>query len=165
MLSATGRGHFVGLQMNVLNPMEYFWWGEGDEKIWVDDDDFPSIFGTGTEDYFGYAWCVQYFKFTHAYHGVSLPTREYLAFAQALPFPFFWEWLSNITPRAAAVSQYRWHFIDLIPFEKNFRFDMEIYHHRDTVVDVNAIAYWYAEPGSEDDATMPELGTRVVWNP
>ena len=32
------------------------WWGEGDEKIWVDGESFPSIFGTGTEDYFGGAW-------------------------------------------------------------------------------------------------------------
>ena len=33
------------------------WWGEGDEKIYVDGEDFPSHFGTGTEDYYGYAWC------------------------------------------------------------------------------------------------------------
>ena len=33
------------------------WWGEGDEKIYVDDESFPSHFGTGTEDYYGYAWC------------------------------------------------------------------------------------------------------------
>ena len=33
------------------------WWGEGDEKIYVDGEKFPSHFGTGTEDYYGYAWC------------------------------------------------------------------------------------------------------------
>ena len=33
------------------------WWGEGDEKFFVDGEKFPSTFGTGSEDYFGYAWC------------------------------------------------------------------------------------------------------------
>lgn len=164
LLGVKGRGHFVGLQMNVLNPLKYFWWGEGDEKIFVDDEEFPSVFGTGTEDYFGYAWCVQYFKFTHAYHGISLPTSELLAIAQALPIPFFWEWLSGLTPKKAAVSQYRWHFIDLIPFEKSFVFDMEIWHQKETEIDVNATAYWYASPGSEDDSIEPDLVKRQVWN-
>ncbi|HUT55146.1 MAG TPA: glycoside hydrolase family 172 protein [bacterium] len=163
MLEAHGRGHFVGLEMNVRNPMEYFWWGEGDEKVWVDQDQFPSIFGTGTEDYFGYAWCVQYFKFTHAYHGVSLPTREWLAAPQVLTVPWLWEAVSNATGRAAIVSQYRWQILDAIPFESGLRFDMEIYHHRDTTIDVNATAFWYAAPGGGDDATEPDLAAREVW--
>ena len=43
------------------------WWGEGDEKFFVDGEKFPSTFGTGSEDYFGYAWgdCT---LFQHAYH-------------------------------------------------------------------------------------------------
>jgi hypothetical protein len=166
MVDVKGRGHFVGLQMNVRNPMEYFWWGEGDEKVWVDDDQFPSVFGTGTEDYFGYAWCFQYIRFVHAFHGVSVPTREWLIVPQIiLPVPFLWEAMSNATAKQAVVSQYRWQIIDAIPFEKNFRFDMEILHHRETTVDVNATAYWYAAPGSEDDAKEPDLGARVVWKP
>ena len=39
-----------------MNPVEA-WWGEGDEKVFVDGEKFPSHFGTGTEDYYGYAWC------------------------------------------------------------------------------------------------------------
>jgi hypothetical protein len=38
-----------------MNPVT-IWWGEGDEKIWVDGEAFPSIFGTGTEDYYAYSW-------------------------------------------------------------------------------------------------------------
>ena len=41
--------------MNIFNPTPA-WWGEGDEKIYVDGEPFPSTIGTGTEDYFGYAW-------------------------------------------------------------------------------------------------------------
>ena len=50
-----GRGVYVGDALTVMNPVEK-WWGEGDEKIRVDDEKFPSIFGTGTEDYYGYSW-------------------------------------------------------------------------------------------------------------
>ena len=163
MVSVNGEGNFVGLQQNVRNPMEYFWWGEGDEKIYVDGEDFPSIFGTGTEDYFGYAWCVQYIKFTHAYHGVSLPTKEPLAVAQVTPFPFVWEAISNSTPQKAVVSQYRWHVLDVIPFNESFVFDMEIWHHRNTSIDVNATAYWYAAKNSTSDAETPDLSKREVW--
>ncbi len=165
MLEAKGKGSFVGLQMNVRNPMELFWWGEGDEKIWVDGDEFPSIFGTGTEDYFGYAWCVQYMKFTHAYHGVSLPTKEPLAIYQALPIPFFYEAVSRATAKKAVVSQYRWHVLDVIPFDERVVFDMEISHHRPTLLDVNATVYWYAAPGSSDDGEDEDLGSREVWTP
>ena len=52
----TGRGHLVGTVLGVDNPPAAAWWGEGDEKIYVDGETFPGIFGTGTEDYFGYAW-------------------------------------------------------------------------------------------------------------
>lgn len=165
VLAAKGRGNFVGIEYNVRNPMEYFWWGEGDEKVWVDDDAFPSIFGTGSEDYFGYAWCVQYFKFTHAYHGVSLPTREWLFIPQALAVPYFWEWLSNRTARQAVVSQYRFQVLDAVPFEQRLDFFMENWHHRSTSVDVNAMAYWYAAPGASDDGADEDLASREVWDP
>ena len=55
-LNATGKGRFVGTMLHVTNPVKD-WWGEGDEKIYVDGEAFPSHFGTGSEDYFGYAWC------------------------------------------------------------------------------------------------------------
>jgi len=36
-----------------------WWWGEGDEKFFVDGEKFPSTFGTGSEDYIGYAWAAE----------------------------------------------------------------------------------------------------------
>ncbi len=44
-----------------------YWWGEGDEKLYVDGEKFPSWFGTGTEDFFGYAWCSPII-FNRAFH-------------------------------------------------------------------------------------------------
>ena len=55
MLQTEGRGRFCGVLLHVWNPRGG-WWGEGDEKFFVDGEQFPSTFGTGSEDYFGYAW-------------------------------------------------------------------------------------------------------------
>ena len=52
--------------LHVWNPRGG-WWGEGDEKFFVDGEKFPSTFGTGSEDYFGYAWCNPQL-FQNAYH-------------------------------------------------------------------------------------------------
>lgn len=63
-----GQGVYVGDALTVWNPEE-IWWGEGDAKIWVDGEDFPSIFGTGTEDYYAYAYGGQNRAFyEHPFH-------------------------------------------------------------------------------------------------
>src|SRR5690348_16450406 len=54
-MTATGRGHFVGVTMSVLENADG-WWGEGDDMFFVDGEKLPSINGTGTEDYFLGAW-------------------------------------------------------------------------------------------------------------
>ncbi len=61
-----GQGVFVGDMLSLTNPSTA-WWGEGDEKIYVDGERFPSWFGTGSEDYYGYAWSNPT-PFQHAYH-------------------------------------------------------------------------------------------------
>lgn len=75
-LKAEGRGRFVGLTLHVSKLTDqrlsagmpgFYWWGEGDEKFFVDEEKFPSWFGTGTEDFFGYAWCSATL-FSEAYH-------------------------------------------------------------------------------------------------
>ncbi len=121
-----GQGVFVGAALEVANPVRH-WWGEGDEKIYVDGETRPSHFGTGTEDYFGYAWCSP-LRFVHAYHS---------------------------QPRCDGPGNYgrsavnRWHILDRIPFGRDFRFDMEVWHQRDDVALCMAAAtYWYARPGA-----------------
>ena len=50
-----GRGIYLGNTLAVNNHMNT-WYGEGDAKVWVDDDKFPSEFGTGLEDYYNTSW-------------------------------------------------------------------------------------------------------------
>src|SRR5699024_9573564 len=71
-VSANGKGVYVGTSSLLFNPMEIptpggNWWGEGDEKIFVDSEYFPSIFGTGSEDYYNYSWSSpDIFQFAYA---------------------------------------------------------------------------------------------------
>jgi hypothetical protein len=124
-----GRGHLVGTLLNVENGAGTAWWGEGDEKLYVDGEAFPSIFGTGTEDYFGYAWSSGE-VFAHPYHA---QTR-----APANGF-------------GGAFSMNRFHVSDPIPFQRSLRFDFEIWHWTDTAIAIDATLYWYARPGGSDD--------------
>ncbi|MFN5061193.1 MAG: glycoside hydrolase family 172 protein [Chloroflexota bacterium] len=78
LLLTSGQGRFCGMHLHVTNqwhepnvaPTSWWngvwdqknidwWWGEGDEKFFVDGERFPSTFGTGSEDYIGYAWAAE----------------------------------------------------------------------------------------------------------
>jgi Protein of unknown function (DUF2961) len=56
--SVTGSGRFLGCNIGVIADPRYedTWWGEGEVKIWLGDDQYPTLCGTGTEDYIGTAW-------------------------------------------------------------------------------------------------------------
>ena len=54
-MEATGRGHYLGVTMSVLQNQDK-WWGEGDDMFFIDGEKSPSIKGTGSEDYFSGGW-------------------------------------------------------------------------------------------------------------
>lgn len=131
VLEAGGEGVFAGLSMAIDNPNTK-WWGEGDEKIYVDGEAFPSWFGTGTEDYFGYAWCDTG-EFEHAYH--------------AQPRADGPGGCGGGRGHWGRASNNRFHIVDRIPFRQGLRFDMELQHWVEARVNVATTAYWYAKPG------------------
>lgn len=104
----------------------HWWWGEGDEKFFVDGETFPSTFGTGTEDYFGYAWCIPNY-FTRAFHSQS-HTEDNMGY-QALN---------------------RWQVIDNVPFQKSFRAYLEKYFPDKWPTQYAVTAYWYLNKGGVD---------------
>ena len=134
-LLAFGQGRVVGAATYLLNPTQAptshgNWWGEGDEKIFVDDDKFPSFFGTGTEDYYNYSWSATSI-FSYAYCGQP----------------------RNDGPgNRGFVCNYRWHISDDIPFNEKLAFYIELLHHG--VVpgfDYGRMVYLYALPDMLDD--------------
>jgi hypothetical protein len=127
ILEAKGEGKWVGMNMHVANPVTG-WWGEGDEKVWVDGEGFPSTFGTGTEDYFGYAWCSSTL-FAKPYHGQST---------------------SDEPANFGNTNVHRWQVFDDIPFSRSISFNLEAWAWDDKAEPTYAYtAYWYAAPGSE----------------
>ena len=118
-LTASGQGVYMGDTLCVVNPV-LRWWGEGDEKVYIDGEAFPSHFGTGTEDYYGYAWCT----------------------------PRFFESPFHAQPRAQGpanfghVTNTRVRLLDGIPFRQSLRFDMEVWHSRPCEIPYAVATYW-----------------------
>jgi hypothetical protein len=102
LLETAGKGHYVGtiLAVRTRSPE---WFGEGDEKIYIDGEAKPSIWGTGTEDYFLSAWGLK--KTSTPYFGV----------------PFFDQ--PDIVGSHA--SAYRWHLNDPIVFNTGIKVTFE----------------------------------------
>jgi len=120
----TGNGVYVGDALTVFNTVDA-WWGEGDEKIFVDGEEFPSSIGTGTEDYYGYAWCRPE-KFTHPF--IAQPTGA-----------------GNFHTGLSVNRRYR--SLDAIPFANKISSNIEMWHWVKTKVNFAMSAFWYAKPG------------------
>lgn len=120
-----GQGVYVGDTLTLFNGADT-WWGEGDEKIYVDGEDFPSHFGTGTEDYYGYAWCRP-----ESFHA---------------PFHAQPEGNGNLKAGFSVNSRYR--ALDAIPFAKSLKVDMELWHWTATTMNYAPSAFFYVRPGA-----------------
>ena len=116
----TGRGIFIGDTFSVYNHM-HKWYGEGDQKLWIDDASFPAEYGTGTEDYYNTSWA---------------PVVLYQTpFANA--------------PRADNGDSFgfntftRTRNLDAVPFKTAFRYSLEMLGWENGAADCAATTYWY----------------------
>ncbi|MBP0903849.1 glycoside hydrolase family 172 protein [Mariniflexile gromovii] len=128
-----GKGVYVGDALTVMNPVTK-WWGEGDEKIWVDGEDFPSIFGTGTEDYYAYSWGGRSTEFyEHPFH--------------AQPHAYIYNKLNRKTTKEKNTLGYstetRTRSLDIMPFSSSLQLDMEIWSWTDCEMGYGVGMYWY----------------------
>ena len=160
LLKTSGQGRFCGTMLHVWNPngapctdsktldaIGGCWWGEGDEKFFVDGEKFPSIFGTGTEDYFGYA-CGDPTLFSHAYHAQTLCGDNE----------------QQIKGFSGHISLNRWHIMDNIPFQSSFEGALEKYYPNSFGTLYAASVYWYLAPGGDDPyPTVPVDQRKGYW--
>jgi len=112
--------------LHVWNPRGG-WWGEGDEKFFVDGERFPSTIGTGSEDYFGYAWGNPTL-FQNAFHNQTF----------------------NTGGNRGHISVNRWQIADNIPFYTSFEGAIEKYYPNDRPTLYACTAYWYLSPEGTD---------------
>jgi hypothetical protein len=164
LLLTEGRGRFCGVFLHVWNRWEEpaqpaktwwygrsggktidWWWGEGDEKFFVDGEKFPSTFGTGSEDYIGHAWAAE----------PPFPTFDSPYAAQ----PYV-ELNAN-----GHTSVSRFHICDDVPFQESFGGYIERYK-GDVWGDGNpslyaAVAFWYLAAGGTDPYGVIPLSERA----
>ena len=142
-----GKGHYVGtyLAWQVNNTG---WWGEGEIKFFMDgDSEFPTICGTGTEDYFCGSYNFdrngQYTPFCTAYSGLAQVIRPDGAYRSQQRF-----------------GLYRWHIMDPVRFEQDLRVTIQALGWRSggrylpQQDDIASVAYWYQ---AEPHAPLPKL--------
>jgi hypothetical protein len=115
-----GKGVYAGDQITLFNNT-YQWWGEGDEKIFVDGEDFPSSFGTGSEDYYGYSFGRQE-SFSHPFISQPVGTGN-----------MSWGPVVNMRLRS----------LDAIPFKTGIHSDIELWHWADVKMNYALTTFYY----------------------
>jgi len=156
ILETEGKGHYVGT-VQAVRTRSPSWFGEGDEKIYIDGEKEPSIWGTGTEDYFLSAWGLQ--------AGVNTPYFGTVYFDQ-------WGIVGGHT------SAFRWHLADPIVFEKSIKVTIEHYgwispdenkerrghSWNEREDDFATVAYWYQTGIPTFKEPVPPAEERILPN-
>jgi len=137
-LEAKGRGHYAGVNLSIHN-RDDGWWGEGDDMIYVDGEDKPSLHGTGSEDYFCGAWCYGP-AFSNNFIGCPLRGEH---------------------KRNALWNVYRYHITDPIPFNESIRVTIEHGHANDRSDDFSSVAYWYQTEPHVPFGPLPAAADRL----
>ena len=139
-MEATGRGHFVGVTLSVLQNNDG-WWGEGDDMFFVDGEKLPSINGTGSEDYFLGAWDFGDRPFSYLLFGAPV---------------------KGIEKAGSRSSVYRFHLDSPIPFTKSLRATIEHGHANARSDNFYSVAYWYQTEPHAPFPPLPPLDQRVL---
>lgn len=149
-LEAVGRGHYVGTVQSVAM-VEPGWYGEGDDRFYIDGEEVPSIQGTGTEDYFCDAWGFRVVN--GLYYGVSI-----------------WEGYD----KGDRGTAYRWHIPDPVPFEKSLKVAIEHKGARHNEKGhpytgfeerpdcFSSVAYWYQTEPHKPFGEIPPVKQRTL---
>ena len=145
-----GRGHFVGVYM-AWGVNNSGWWGEGEIKFYLDGDgDWPTICGTGTEDYFCGSYnfenkeTKQYQEFTTPYAGLNQVIRP-----------------DGVYRSQQRFGMYRWHITDPIRFQQDLRVTIQAlgwrsgHRYLPLQDDIASVAFWYQTLPTAPFPTLP----------
>ncbi len=136
-----GRGRFIGCVLGIRDLDTSRWWGEGEVKFYIDgDEQFPTIAGTGAEDYVGLSYGMQ--DTPYLLHGCSLNENGY-------------------------ISMYRWHLPDPIYWKKDCRVTIQQIGYRrpdyfERADDWSTATFWYEPIPSAPLPPLPSLEERMA---
>jgi len=148
-----GKGHYVGayLSHGANSPG---WWGEGEIKFFMDGDtEFPTICGTGEEDYFCGSYCYEMRKNESDQDIYTSFTTPYAGFYFLDP--------SKTGTHLSRVGQYRWHIMDPVRFESDLKITIQSLgwqsggRYLPLRDDLSSVAYWYQTEPHNPFPTLP----------
>ena len=141
-----GQGQYVGTFM-AWQQNSKGWWGEGEIKMYLDGDaDFPTICGTGTEDYFGGAWC----------------------FGENYSAPYLGYQKVSGTDVGSRMTMYRFHVLDPVFFKQELRITMQALGWRTEQRylplqdDIASVVYWYQTLPHNPFPALPDRDAREI---
>ena len=138
LLTTRGCGRYVGTHLHGWNALASLW-GEGGERFFVDGEKFPSSFGTGSENYFGYARRSAAL-FSKPYHGQIQNENNENHF-----------------------DDNRWHVSDAVPFQSSFDGYLAKASPNQRYTHYAAEAFWYLAAGGTDAYAAVPVADRVGW--
>lgn len=144
-----GNGQYVGTYM-FWGVNNNGWWGEGEIKFYLDgDNEYPTICGTGTEDYFCGSWNFdvggKYQEFCTPYAGLAKIIRP-----------------DGLYSAQQRFSLYRWHITDPIYFKKDIKVTIQALGWRNLSKylplqdDISSVAFWYQDSICKTFLKLPE---------
>jgi hypothetical protein len=144
-----GKGHYIGTYL-AWGSNNSGWWGEGEIKFFMDgDDEFPTICGTGTEDYF----CGSYgFTFEGEYKDYTTPYAGFHVFKP-----------DGLWQSQTRMGMYRWHISDPVRFDKDLKVTIQALgwksggRYLPLQDDISSVAFWYQ---TEPHNLFPVLPSR-----
>ncbi len=142
LFTGEGLGRYCGTMLHVSNP-KGGWWGSGDEKVFVDGEKRPSMFGTGTDSYFG-MW-INRFPSSQPFNAHTVTERSML-------------------PRDNQ-SFARWHIPDAIPYRESLEIALGKAFPNDRPTRYAAVNYWYEAPGQSGGYQPIPLKERINYLP
>ena len=138
VLDIKGKGHLVGVNLNMQSYEGNLSYLEGDEMIFVDGEKKPSIHGTGTEDFFSSGWYFSKGEFAGAFNGLILKDDS-----------------------LGRIAAYRFFIPDPVSFKKSIKFTIEHGHGNAEVADYSSVAYWYQVEPHKKFPPILKAGQRI----
>ena len=158
-----GSGHYIGTYI-ALSTLQRYWWGEGEVKFYIDgDEQYPTICGTGMEDYFGGSW-----SFARHEDGKTIEQTYTTPF---LGYPFYSrhdDLVNNLYHNDDCPPMrgfYRWHVMDPVFFDEELKVTVQqigvghkgLFERQD---DLSSVAYWYQKEPHNVFPKLPEKEKR-----
>ncbi|MDP4282189.1 MAG: DUF2961 domain-containing protein [Bacteroidota bacterium] len=138
LLNVKGKGHIVGVNMNIQSYDKSFSFLEGDEKVYVDGEKKPSLYGTGTEDYFSSGWYFNKGEYAGPYNGLILSDDS-----------------------LGRIAAYRFHIYDPISFKRSIKFTFEHGTGNKDIADYSSTIYWYQSEPHQKFPPILKAGLRI----